>query len=138
MKCFKWRAESSRVFGTIERPVAEIWVQGKNGEWQDTVVYVDSGADVTILPRSFAHILGIDIESGQYAVFGGIGAGKIETYIHRVKMKIGDYASEADVAFAVTNLVPNLLGRRDLFKTYEIQFKNMTEQTCFIKTRPMK
>ena len=88
------------------------------------------------LPRSFAHILGIDIESGQYAVFGGIGAGKIETYIHRVKMKIGDYASEADVA--VTNLVPNLLGRRDLFKTYEIQFKNMTEQTCFIKTRSMK
>ena len=48
---FGFRKEASSIFGDIFRPVAKITII--NGEIEsDELVYVDSGADVTLISRS--------------------------------------------------------------------------------------
>ena len=131
MKCFGWKLERSRVFGFIKRPVAEISFRVGDNEWQPVVVYVDSGADVTVLKKSFGELIGIDIEKGQEAEFGGVSAHKIKAYIHHVDLKIGEHELSVRVTFASNDIPPNLLGRIDIFNRFDIQFKSKTEETCF-------
>jgi hypothetical protein len=133
MKCFAWRPEKSKVFGIVKRPVAEISLKGLDGNWQPLIVYVDSGADVTVLKRSFGELLKIPIEKGECADFGGVTGDKIITYIHTLQLKLGDYLFPAKVAFAVDDRPPNLLGRMDIFHYFAIHFKNKKEMTCFKK-----
>lgn len=130
MKCFDWKLEKSRVFGYIKRPVAEIALKA-NEDWQPIVVYVDSGADVTVLKRSYGELIGIAVEKGKYAEFKGVSGNKIKTYIHVVEMKIGDVEIEVKVAFAIDDTPPNLLGRIDVFNVFDLYFKSRTEETCF-------
>lgn len=134
MKCFGWKLEKSRVLGFIKRPVAEISFKSGDNEWQPIVLYVDSGADITVLKRSFGELIGIDIEKGQEAEFGGVSAHKIITYIHQVDLKIGDDEVSIKAAFASNDIPPNLLGRIDIFNHFDIQFKSKTEETCFTNT----
>ena len=131
MKCFDWKLEKSNVFGLIKRPVAEIFLEGRDSEWQPILVYIDSGADITVIKRSFGELLGIDIEKGEKAEFGGVSGAKIQTNIHRIKVRLGDQEYKARVAFATDDRPPNLLGRIDVFNLFEIRFRNRTEDTCF-------
>jgi predicted aspartyl protease len=131
VKCFGWKLERSRIFGFIKRPVAKISLKANNQEWQPIVVYVDSGADATVLKRSFGELIGIDIEKGQEAEFGGVSSHKIKTFIYNVILKIGEYEISARVAFASNDIPPNLLGRIDIFDRFDIRFNSKTEETCF-------
>jgi len=133
VKCFGWKIERSRVFGLIERPVAEIFLEDSVGDWQPIVVYVDSGADVTVLKKSFGEVLGIDMEKGEKAALGAVSGAKIETYVHNMKLRIGDHIVKARVAFATDDTPPNLLGRMDIFNLFEIHFRNRTHETCLSK-----
>ena len=67
--------------------------------------------------RIFGELLGIDIESGEYATFGGAGGGIVEVFIHKVILKLGEDVLEARVAFCKKHesKTPNVLGRLDLF-----------------------
>lgn len=135
MKCFDWKLEESKYLGSVHRPVAEISIRDRNNEWKELSVYVDSGADISVLQRSFGELLGIDMESGKFAVFEGAGGGKIEAFIHKVTLRIGDYHLETDVAFCKNpeTLIPNIIGRFNIFDELEIDFKNLNRQTCFVK-----
>lgn len=133
MECFDWQLEKSEVLGLIKRPIAEIAIKDSEGEWQPIFLYVDSGADISLIRRSFGELLGIEIEKGRCAKFGGVSGKKIETYIHRVELQIGKFTLETNVAFSKDDTTPNLLGRLGIFETFEIHFKNKTERTCFIR-----
>jgi hypothetical protein len=76
-------------------------------------------------------LIGIDIEKGQEADFGGVSAHKIKTYIHNVDLKIEEYELSVRVAFASDDIPPNLLGRIDIFNRFDIQFRSKTEEPCF-------
>ncbi len=134
MECFDWKVERSEVFGLVKRPVAEICLKDKEGEWQPILAYVDSGADITVLKRSFGELLGFDVESGREAEFGGVSGSKIKTYLHKVDLRIGSYERTATVAFSKDDRPPNLLGRIDIFTRFELHFRSRTEETCFISS----
>jgi len=136
MKCFDWQPEYSRSFGTVKRPLAEIYLKNAKGEWQPLFVYVDSGADVTVIKRSFADLLGVKLRSGKFAEFAGIGGGKIETFIHHIDLRIGHYTlTGVEVAFCANDIPPNLLGRKGIFNIMDIYFKCLDEATCFLKKK---
>ena len=134
MKCFDWKIEGSDTLGNVLRPVAEIAIKDVEGNWKHISVYVDSGADISVFQRSFGELLGLNIEEGRYAMFGGVGGGEVETYIHEVTLKVGDDILKADVAFCKNpaDRVPNLLGRWNIFDIFEIRFKNIDKETCFV------
>ncbi|MGQ9479727.1 MAG: hypothetical protein ACUVQ0_06960 [Thermoproteota archaeon] len=47
---FPYQKEKSNLFGEIYKPIAEFEVETRAG-WITLLAYIDSGADVSILPR---------------------------------------------------------------------------------------
>lgn len=132
---YHWREEMSESFGRILRPVAEIHVRDKNNVSRALTLYIDSGADVSILTRSYGELFGHNVTKGRKLVLKGIGNLHLAAYLHKTKLLIGKHEIDAEVAIAENDDVPNVLGRRDIFNLFEIQFKNIQECTRLIRKK---
>ncbi len=56
------RKERSKIFGTIYRPVARVKFKFADERvWMPEWMYVDSGADITLMPRSVGDLLGFEM-----------------------------------------------------------------------------
>jgi len=130
---FAWREELSESFGRIKRPIAEVFIKDENGKWRALTMYIDSGADASVLSRSFGELFGHDVEKGKRIRMKGFGEEEIIAFVHTMDIKIGNHEIEAKVVIAENDKVPNVLGRKDVFNLFEIQFKSLKECTRFIK-----
>lgn len=133
MTDFAWREELSESFGKVKRPIAGVSIKAKDGKWHALTMYIDSGADASVLSRSFGELFGHNVKQGQRIRMKGFGEEEIIAYVHTMDIKIGEHAIEAKVAVAENNNVPNVLGRKDIFDLFEIQFKNTRKLTRFIR-----
>ena len=95
--------------------------------------YLDSGADMTLLPLSFAKALGIKIEDEQVKEIRGIGDSAVSVIIKEVEIKIGDENLKANVGIALIEEVPYLLGRKDVFNKFRIIFEEYNERIILEK-----
>ncbi|MDI6903357.1 MAG: hypothetical protein QMC77_06450 [Methanocellales archaeon] len=103
---FPYREESSSLFGKIYRPIAKVWFKGRT--WMPAFMYVDSGADVTLIPKSFGELLGFQLESSKIQEIKGIGEGTVPV--------------SQNIAWALIDTVPFLLGRLDILDKFDITF----------------
>ena len=127
---FDFREEQSRLFGPILRPVAEIVFVNGNKEILESV-YVDSGADVSLMPKSVGDALGFTIEKSDNIIeIKGVGERGIPVVLKKLKMKIGETFIETRIAWALIEEVPLLLGRVDVFNFFDICFKK-NKKTVF-------
>jgi hypothetical protein len=55
---YQWREEASESFGKVKRPIARVHIKDKNGQWRAISMLVDSGADVSIITRSYGELFG--------------------------------------------------------------------------------
>ena len=127
-KCFKFARENSSSLGFVYRPIAKVGLKDANGDMFELSMLVDSGADISILSKRIGDIMGVDVEQGEAKVFRGI-AGEMMAYVHKIPLSIDGKEVETRVAFALSE-VPNLLGRLDIFKNFEISFRK-EEDFCF-------
>jgi len=128
---FPYRREYSGLVGEIYRPVATVYLQSSDGRWVGFTVYADSGADITLLPRSACEGLGYDLRTGKEGHVGEITRGRIRVYVHEINMKLGEETFRAKVAFADTENVPPLLGRADVFDHFRACYDNRRKETVF-------
>lgn len=135
MTDFAWREELSESFGRVKRPVAEASIKDKNGKWRALTMYIDSGADSCVISRSIGELFGHNIEKGTRIRMKGFGEEEIIAFIHTMQIKIGPHEFEAKVAVAENDKVPNVIGRKDIFSIFEIQFKNIRQSTRFIRKK---
>lgn len=120
---FSFKKENSRIFGLIPRPVARIILINGN-EQVPEMVYVDSGADVTLIPKSVGELLNFKIGADdKIEEIKGIGERGIPVVIKKVKIKIGEKLIDARIAWSLVEEVPLLLGRVDIFKLFDITFE---------------
>jgi len=119
---FDFRKEESRIFGYILRPVAGITFINNGREiWES--VYVDSGADVTLISKSVGDALDFKIEKeDSITEIKGVGERGVPIIVKKVKIKVGEKLFEARVAWALVEEVPLLLGRTDVFNLFNICF----------------
>lgn len=127
---FPYQKEKSRIFGEIYRPVVKFEIKTKLG-WIPILAYIDSGADVTLLPMSFVKALKIKIVEEEIKEIRGIGEGKISVIIKEVEMKLCNKIIKTKVTIDLIEDVPYLLGREDIFDHFEICFKQKNKTTCF-------
>lgn len=127
-KCFKFTKENSSSLGIVYRPIIKVGLRDENGEPFELSVLVDSGADISIFSRRIGDIMGIDVEKGEEKIFRGI-VGELIAYVHKIPISINDREVDTRVAFALSE-VPNLLGRLDIFKNFEISFRK-EDDLCF-------
>ncbi len=128
---FDFREEQSKIFGPILRPVARIYFVNDGVEYPEHV-YVDSGADISLIPKSIGDIIGFIIEkTDQITEIKGIGERGVPIIIKKVKIKIEEKLLETRIAWALIEEVPLLLGRADIFNLFDICFKK-NKKTVFV------
>jgi hypothetical protein len=93
-------------------------------------MYVDSGADLTLISRRIAKLIGLDLSLNRHQLTGLTGH-PLTVSIHKVHIKIGETIMETDVAAALREDVPHLLGRAGIFNNYKITFKEYDLVTSF-------
>lgn len=123
MVVFRYRKERSDLFGVIYRPIAEIYFEDNEGKELISFMYIDSGADISLIPRTLGENLGLKLDEKEIREIRGIGDAKVPITIKRVKMKIGDNIIETRIAWALEEGVPPLLGRTDIFEKFHIKFR---------------
>ncbi len=120
---FPYREEESKIFGKILRPVARIFINSdKENDWKPALVYIDSGADISLLPKDFGLLLGLDLTKEENEI-RGIGEAIVPISLQKVNMRIKDKVIPVRVAIALINEVPYILGRYDFFKLFRITFE---------------
>ena len=129
---FPYRREYSALVGEIFRPVVTVNLHSKDGGWMGFTLYADSGADITLLPRSACEGLGYDLERGKLGDVGGITRGKIKVYVHEMNMRLGEEIFKSRVAFAQSESIPPLLGRTDVFNHFKVCYDGERKETVFI------
>ncbi len=109
-------------------PVAKIFLCGREEIGVDVIV--DSGAMISIFPRSICDLLGLVFEDGRRASVRSATGEEIRVRIHRVGLRIWDFSFYVRVAFSEVESIPYVLGRLDVFEKVEIRFER--DGTSFV------
>jgi predicted aspartyl protease len=118
---FPYRRLIHEVFGEIKIPSVELIL--KNMKEVRIYAIVDSGAVISLFPKSICDLLGLKYEEGKKASLISATCEEIPVRIHRVKIGIGRIEFDARVGFSEVEKVPHLLGRLDVFDKVEIKFE---------------
>lgn len=129
MTTFQYKSELGANQQIIKRPIADIWFK-KGNSWIECHPYIDSGADVTLIPLSLGELLGFKAENEKIEEIGGI-KGAVPVIYKNWKIKIADKTLSVLIAWALIEEVPPLLGRTDIFDHFRITFLQKEEKIIF-------
>lgn len=129
---FNYREEKAREGEVIYRPVACIYLRGKDNKFYLFDGYVDSGADISLFTRSDCALLGYKLEKGKEKLIGGVSGALIRTFVHQIPIKIGNTKFNAEMAFAEIENVPRLIGRKNIFEKFQVLFDEKKLKVYFI------
>ena len=111
------------LFGVTYRPVVDFEVKTRFG-WIPVLAYADSGADITLLPKSFLYFLNAKFTEEEVKEIGGVGGGRVPVIVREAELKICEDAIIIKVAIALIKDIPYLLGREGIFEHFDICFRN--------------
>lgn len=117
----KFREEESSL-GKILRPVADVIIE--YGEFRVEIpMYIDSGADVSMIPFRFGKALGLKQEKDEIVrQIKGISGAGIPYLLKEATFILNNEKLKAKIAWALVEEVPMLMGRRDIFNKFRIIF----------------
>ncbi len=95
---FPYRRERSKLFGKIYRPVVPVDLRWENEEWINQKMYLDSGADVSLIPLKLGDTLGFDMVYDDIKEMNVIGYSTIPVIIENINIKLCDIEFKARVA----------------------------------------
>ena len=119
---FPYQREESGIFGTVCRPVVGYDIKTRYG-WVPVMAYLDSGADITLLPKSFIDLLDIEFREEDIKEIGGVGGSKVPIVLADVKLMVCGKDIEVTAAICLVKNIPYLLGREGIFDHFNICFK---------------
>lgn len=129
MIIFRYKSEKGTHQKIVKRPVADVWLKKGRG-WLEFHPYIDSGADVTLIPLSLGKLLRFKMENEKIEEVGGI-YGAVPVIYKKWKIKVGTKILSVLIAWALIEEVPPLLGREDIFDFFKITFKQKREEIIF-------
>lgn len=99
-------------------------------------VLVDSGADMCVFDAEIAHLLGIDLTSGQSDTFSGVTGIKSNSYNHAIKIEVGGHIFDSVAAFApgISRFGHGIVGQAGFFEFLKITFDH-TEREIDLKIK---
>lgn len=118
----------------IARPNAVVTItKGKTSV--EFNMLVDSGSDISTIPKSAGDKLGLKIKEGEtISTIEGVG-GAISVVHRGLSLTIGDVSFPATLAWAFTDDIPLILGREDVFDRFHIEFLQDKEIVRFSKVK---
>jgi hypothetical protein len=117
----RFREERSGL-GVVLRPVAEAILE-KDGFAVEIPMYVDSGADVSMIPFRFGRALGFkqEREDTIQEIKGVSGAG-VPYILKEVTLVLNGKRLKVKMAWALVEEVPMLMGRMGIFDKFRVVF----------------
>jgi len=117
----RFREERSSL-GFILRPVAEVILE-KDSSAVEIPMYLDSGADVSMIPFRFGKALGFKQEKEEtiQEIKGVSGAG-VPYILKEVTLLLNGKRLKIRIAWAFVEEVPMLMGRIDIFDKFRVVF----------------
>jgi len=114
--------EEEGSFGSVLRPVAEVILE--NGDLRVGIpMYIDSGADISMIPLRFGRSLGFRQEEGDtIREIKGVSGVSVPYILKKVNLVLNGKKLEIRVAWALVENVPTLMGRIDIFDKFRIAF----------------
>ncbi len=118
---YKFRKEEGSM-GVILRPIADVILE--RGEFRVEIpMYIDSGADISMIPYRFGKALGFkQEEEDNIQEVKGISGGGIPYSIKEITLILNGRKLKARIAWALVEEVPMLMGRMDIFDKFRIIF----------------
>lgn len=116
--------------GEILRPVANVQLRAVNGHWFPASMYIDSGADMTLIPADFGKLLGMHLSKNR-STLAGVSGSPLKVSLQSALIRIGASIQRSKVAVALRNNVPYLLGREGVFNAFKITFEEYRQLTTF-------
>ncbi len=126
---FRYRSEKSEIFGAVKRPVAKVYFKTDEGKWLPCFMYIDSGADFTLIPYRFGLMLGFEIKKKVHEIYG-VGGG-IPVILKPALMRINDAMLNVRMGWSLREDVPFILGRLDVFDKFNVQFREKEGMVIF-------
>ena len=126
MKEYSYKETKSDIFGTVKRPliIVKMFSPFKN-TWipiYDTLL--DTGADISIIPKYIGNIILEDITKGKEVNIKGIVPDlRLIAYIHTVKIEVAKKQIEIPLAIANSDKVMPILGRVNGLDIFDVEFK---------------
>lgn len=99
--------------------------------WIELRPYIDSGADITLIPLTFGRLLGLELKKEEIKHLRGVGGAGVPVVITEVDTRINDTEFSVRVAWALEEDLPPLLGRVDIFDRFTITFDQHREIVMF-------
>lgn len=129
---FPYREEPSQDFGVIWKPYVTVRISFGEKTFRCEML-LDSGADITLIPKRVGDYLGFEVEKEAIREVRGIGEGAVPYIVKHVKIKIGEDEIEPRIGWALIEEVPFLLGRLDIFDQFDIKFDHSERKVIFEK-----
>ncbi len=93
--------------------MAKVYLETELNEWLPCFMYIDSGADFTLIPYKLGLMLGLKTEEKTHEIYG-VGGG-IPVILKSISMKINDSVLDVRVGWSLREDVPFILGRLGMF-----------------------
>ncbi len=115
---FPFEYETLPEIGKVFFPNIKIGLETINGIVKYNFI-VDTGADLTTLPKHMAYRLGVDLKKAKRSVAQGLGGHTVQTWLIKLKLLLSPQIS-VFVRASITdeNSTPFLLGRADLLDKF--------------------
>jgi hypothetical protein len=129
---YRFREERGSL-GKVFRPVANVILEWE-GFKAEVLMYIDSGADISMIPLRFGRALGFKQKEEDiiYEV-KGISGVAIPYILKEVVFILNDERLKVRIAWALVEQVPMLMGRMDIFNKFRIVFNEKEEWIDFEK-----
>ena len=132
MIVYKYRRESGKLKEFVYRPVADIEILGNDGLWYYVTAYIDSGADISLIPYSLGLSMGFKMSAQRIIELEGVGGKAIPITVIKTKVKFSEsLIYDVEVGWALIDGVPILLGRHTIFDKFNITFKEKEGKIIF-------
>lgn len=121
---FAYQERQNTHFGTMRRPMVTVSLWSPiDRDWHQVMMLIDTGADVTVIPRYLAAFIGLDLQKSTSLQTSGIGGNSKLDIIDSVHLKIGSgsQAVQRTIPVGITaERIPPLLGRQDALESFGI------------------
>jgi len=123
---FKYKRQESGLFRKILRPVIELEAYSEvTNDWLVLQnILADTGADISMLPRSLGEALVLNItRAKKVQIKGVVPEARVNVYIHTLKFKLNSKQFNLPVAIADSDNVPPIFGRVKGLDLFSANFK---------------
>jgi len=114
--------EEKSSLGKLLRPVAEVILE-RDGLTVSMPMYIDSGADVSVIPFRLGRALGFKQEENDVIrELKGIGGASVPYILKSVTLVLNEKKLKIRIAWALLEEVSMLMGRMDIFNKFRVVF----------------